>query len=139
MGEHQNHAFAAAPQDRCGRLDLFRTGEWRRQPRQGGDDHEMIEFVRDADLLILDAQYDKAEYKEHLGWGHGCVDDCVALAMKAGVKKLMLFHHDPDHDDKRIDEFVKHARRLVAKKKSKLKVEAAREGMVIELSAAKPR
>jgi hypothetical protein len=45
-----------------------------------------------------------------------------------------LFHHDPDHDDKRIDALVKHARRLVAKQKGKLKVDAAREGMTIELS-----
>jgi ribonuclease BN (tRNA processing enzyme) len=61
------------------------------------------------------------------------VDDSVALALKAGVKKLVLFHHDPDHDDRRMYEIVKHARKLVARRKSKLKVEAAREGMVIQL------
>ena len=93
----------------------------------------MIDFVRDADVLILDSQYDRAEFKKHIGWGHGCVDDSVAVALKAGVKKLVLFHHDPDHDDRRMDEIVKHARQLVTKQKSKLKVEAAREGMVIQL------
>jgi phosphoribosyl 1,2-cyclic phosphodiesterase len=104
------------------------------EPRQGGNDREMIEFVRDADVLILDSQYDHAEYKAHTGWGHGCVDDSVSLALKAGVKKLVLFHHDPDHNDKKIDAFVKHARRLVARHRGKLKVEAAREGMVVQLS-----
>ena len=104
------------------------------EPRTGGDDRDMIDFVRDADVLILDSQYDRAEYKKHVGWGHGCVDDSVALALKAGVKKLFLFHHDPDHDDKKIDGFVKHARQLVPKRKAKLKVEAAREGMMIQLS-----
>ena len=54
------------------------------EPRTGGEDREMIEFVRDADVLILDSQYDRAEYKTHMGWGHGCVDDSVALALKAG-------------------------------------------------------
>ena len=103
------------------------------EPRTGGKDREMIDFVRDADALILDSQYDSAEYKKHIGWGHGCVDDSVALALRANVKKLFLFHHDPDHDDKRIDFFVKHARNLAAKHKSKLKVEAAREEMVIQL------
>jgi phosphoribosyl 1,2-cyclic phosphodiesterase len=103
------------------------------------DDHEMIEFVRDADVLILDSQYDKAEYKKHTGWGHGCVDDSVALALKAGVKHLYLFHHDPDHDDRRMDELVKHARKLVAKQKKKLKVDAAREGMVIQLGGKAAR
>jgi phosphoribosyl 1,2-cyclic phosphodiesterase len=97
------------------------------------DDQAMIDFVRDADVLILDSQYDRAEFKKHIGWGHGCVDDSVAVALKAGVKKLVLFHHDPDHDDRRMDEIVKHTRKLVAKRKSKLKVEAAREGMVIQL------
>lgn len=104
-----------------------------------GEDGAMIEFVRDADVLILDSQYDRAEYKKHIGWGHGCVDDSVALALKANVKQLCLFHHDPDHDDKRIDELVKHARKLVAKRKAKLKVDAAREGMMIQLPAGKSR
>lgn len=109
------------------------------EPRTGGNDREMIEFVRDADLLILDSQYDRAEYKKHVGWGHGCVDDSVALALSAGVRQLCLFHHDPDHDDQRIDGFVKHARQLVLKRKAKMKVDAAREGMVIELPTGKLR
>ncbi|HEY5040720.1 MAG TPA: MBL fold metallo-hydrolase, partial [Verrucomicrobiae bacterium] len=70
------------------------------EPRRDGNDCGMIEFVRDADVFILDSQYDRAGYRRHTGWGHGCLDDSVALALKAGVKKLVLFHHDPDHDDK---------------------------------------
>jgi phosphoribosyl 1,2-cyclic phosphodiesterase len=105
----------------------------------GGEDGAMIEFVRDVDALILDSQYDRAEYKKHIGWGHGCVDDSVSLALKANVKKLFLFHHDPDHDDKKIDAFVKHARKLASKPKSKLKVEAAREGLVIQLGVKSSR
>jgi phosphoribosyl 1,2-cyclic phosphodiesterase len=103
------------------------------EPRMGGKDRDMIEFLRDVDLLILDSQYDAKEYQKHVGWGHGCVDDSVALALQAGVKQLSLFHHDPDHDDKRIDKMIQHARRLVAKQKGKLKVDAAREGTVIKL------
>jgi phosphoribosyl 1,2-cyclic phosphodiesterase len=103
------------------------------EPRPGGEDREMIEFLRDVDVLILDSQYDSAEYKKHIGWGHGCVDDSVALAVEAGVKRLCLFHHDPDHDDKKIDGLVRHARRLVAGRRAKLKVEAAREMQTIEL------
>ena len=109
------------------------------EPRPGGVDLDMIDFVRDADVLILDSQYDRAEYKTHTGWGHGCVDDSVKLALDAGVKHLFLFHHDPDHDDKRMDELVKHARKIVAKRKGKLKVDAAREGMMIQLPTGKLR
>jgi phosphoribosyl 1,2-cyclic phosphodiesterase len=108
------------------------------EPRPGGDDREMLDFVRDADVLILDSQYDRTEYKKHTGWGHGCVDDSVALALKAGVKKLILFHHDPDHDDRTIDTFVKHARALVKKKHGRLKVEAACEGTTIQLGGKSP-
>jgi ribonuclease BN (tRNA processing enzyme) len=61
------------------------------------------------------------------------VDDAVALAIAANVKKLFLFHHDPDRDDKHLDELLKHAHGLVSARKSKLKVDAAREGMSIKL------
>ena len=103
------------------------------EPRPGGDDRDMIEFIRDADVLILDSQYNRAEYRKHTGWGHGCVDDSVTLALTAGVKKLVLFHHDPNHDDRTIDAYLKHARALVKKLKGTLKVEAAREGMTIQV------
>jgi phosphoribosyl 1,2-cyclic phosphodiesterase len=103
------------------------------ESRAGGPDRDMIEFLRGVDVLILDSQYDSAEYKQHAGWGHGCVDDSVELALRAGVKSLFLFHHEPDHSDKQMDALLKHARKLVAKQKSKMHVDAAREGMVIEL------
>ena len=109
------------------------------EPRTGGLDRELIDFVRDADVLILDSQYDRAEYKKHIGWGHGCVDDSVAVAIQAGVKQLFLFHHDPDHDDRHMDGLVQHARKLVAKRKAKLKVSAAQEGLVIQLPSNKRR
>ena len=109
------------------------------EPRPGGDDEAMIDFVRDADVLILDSQYDRAEYQHHIGWGHGCVDDSVEFALKAGVKQLCLFHHDPDHDDRHLDELVKHARRLVNRRKAKLRVDASREGSIIPLPAATSR
>ncbi|MGC9942619.1 MAG: MBL fold metallo-hydrolase [Verrucomicrobiota bacterium] len=103
------------------------------EPRSGDDDQEMIDFVHEADVLILDSQYDRNEYKTHTGWGHGCLDESVALALKAKVKRLLLFHHDPEHDDKKIDALVKYARRLVVKAKGTLKVDAAREGMTIQV------
>jgi hypothetical protein len=49
------------------------------------------------------------------------------------VKRLILFHHDPGHDDKKVDAFVRHARALVKKLKGKLQVNAAREGLTIQL------
>lgn len=91
------------------------------------------DFVRDADVLILDAQYDAKEYKTHMGWGHGCLDDVVSLAIEAKVKRLFLFHHDPDHDDAKISAMVEHAREMVRAAGSALRVDAAREGEVVKL------
>lgn len=97
-------------------------------------EQRMVEFVRGADVLILDAQYDRAEYVRHVGWGHGCVDDVVALAIKAEVKQLFLFHHDPDHDDAKVESMLAHARRLVSAQNSSLQVHAAREGELVQLA-----
>ncbi len=100
-----------------------------------GEEQKTIEFLRGTDVLVLDTQYDCDEYKDHVGWGHGCVDDGLAIAMQAGVKQLFLFHHDPDHDDDKLDRMAAHARELVAAQKSSLHVDIAREGDVVELAA----
>jgi phosphoribosyl 1,2-cyclic phosphodiesterase len=96
-------------------------------------DEKMTEFFDDADVLILDSQYDQQEYKSHNQWGHACVDDAVSLALKAKVKKLFLFHHDPDHSDGKITALVEHARQLVKREGATLVVEAAREGVSLNL------
>ena len=100
---------------------------------KAGANLEMIEFLQGTDALIMDTQYDRREYEHHLGWGHGCLDDVVAMAMQAGVKRLYLFHHDPDHNDAKISVMVAHAKKLVAGKRGKLKVGAAREGLTVML------
>lgn len=100
---------------------------------------KMIDFVRGADVAILDAQYDRAEYEAHVGWGHGCVDDVVMLAVKAHIKHLYLFHHDPDHDDNKLDDMLAHARRQAAKQNSPMQIDLATEGVVVQLPmAARP-
>jgi phosphoribosyl 1,2-cyclic phosphodiesterase len=93
----------------------------------------MIDFLRGTDLLIMDTEFDAEEYHQHTGWGHGCLDDVVALALQAEVKTLVLFHHDPNHDDAKISQMLAHARQLVAARNASLHVEAAREGMTVEL------
>jgi len=96
-------------------------------------DEKLIEFIKGADVLIIDSQYDDDEYKKHVGWGHGCLDDVVTLALLAGVKRLFLFHHDPGHDDARIERMVKWARNLAAVHGESVAVEAAREGLEVLL------
>jgi phosphoribosyl 1,2-cyclic phosphodiesterase len=93
----------------------------------------ITEFVRGCDVLVMDTQYDCQEYQSHIGWGHGCVDEVVQLALNAQVKRLFLFHHDPDHEDLKIDQMVQHAREVVARRQAALEVDAAREGLAVRL------
>jgi phosphoribosyl 1,2-cyclic phosphodiesterase len=62
-----------------------------------------------ADLLLHDSQYTEQEYGDRVGWGHSSVADSVAFAKQAEVGKLLLFHHDPSHDDATMDSLAKHA------------------------------
>jgi phosphoribosyl 1,2-cyclic phosphodiesterase len=94
---------------------------------------QLLEFVRDAEVLIMDSQYSAEEHKAHVGWGHSSVDQTVALALKANVKRLFLFHHDPGHDDAQISRLVEAARHLAAQQGSRLVVDAAREGLEVVL------
>ena len=95
----------------------------------------LVSFLAGCDLLILDAQYDRTEYPAHVGWGHGCLDDSVALALRAKAESLVLFHHDPQHDDLQIDAMVEEARAQVAEAGGRLMVQAARERSQIVLTA----
>jgi phosphoribosyl 1,2-cyclic phosphodiesterase len=99
-------------------------------------DRKVIEFIRDSEVLILDAQYTADEYQKHIGWGHSCVEDSVAFALRANVKRLFLFHHDPDHSDAEVSQLLERARQIAARHDSSLLIEAAREG--IELVLTKP-
>ncbi len=92
-----------------------------------------LDFLRDADIAILDAQYNEEEYEAHQGWGHGCVNDVVQLAIEAGVKRLFLFHHDPAHDDAFIEATVARARQQAREAGSEIVIEAAQEGAEVGL------
>ncbi|MFL6529666.1 MAG: response regulator [Chthoniobacterales bacterium] len=91
-------------------------------------DEKVVEFMRDADVVIADSQYTAIEYPTRRGWGHTCADDTVQLAIRANAKRLCLFHHDPDHTDEKIDTMIARARESVAKTGSRLEVSAAKEG-----------
>ena len=62
-------------------------------------DKVLLEFSQGADLLVCDAQYTPDEYATHVGWGHSTWEHAAALANEAGAKQLVLFHHDPTHND----------------------------------------
>jgi phosphoribosyl 1,2-cyclic phosphodiesterase len=97
----------------------------------------LVQFLRGSDVLILDAQYTDQEYETHIGWGHGSISSAVSLAREAEVQTLLLFHHDPSHDDKFVDKMVESARELVARSGSHLEVAGAQQDSEILLEAKK--
>ena len=103
------------------------------------EERKVVEFLRGTDVLVLDAQYDNEEYQAHIGWGHGCVEDAVALALQAEARKLVLFHHDPDHDDAKIDQMVAQGQKLATASGSGLEVIGAREGEVLQFGRVPAR
>jgi len=101
----------------------------------GGPDEPLIlEFIRDATLLIADAQYTDEEIVSRRGWGHGCIKEVVDLACRAGVNQLCLFHHDPTHGDDTLETLLLEAKDLLQQAKSPMSVSLAREGESIRLS-----
>lgn len=88
----------------------------------------LTDLARDADVLIMDAQYFPEEYPQRLGFGHSTPVDAVNLAIEAGVKHLILTHHDPNHDDQRLDEKLALARQVAD---GRLQIDNAHERMRI--------
>ncbi len=72
-------------------------------------DRGIVRHAANADLLIYDAQYPPEEYEARKGWGHSTWADAVRTAHAANVKRLVLIHHDPMHDDDAIAEIVERA------------------------------
>lgn len=95
------------------------------------EDAEIADFVKGSELLICDAQYSEEEYKTKKGWGHSVSSDTVALAVRAGVKRLALFHHDPGHSDADLDRMVDDCREKIRGEGLRLECFAAQEGLVL--------
>jgi len=94
---------------------------------------EFVRFLDGAELLIHDAMYTPAELETHRGWGHSTFAEAVAVAQEAGVRRLVLFHHEPDHGDDAMDRLLAEARRLVAGDATPTEVLAAQEGVELTL------
>ena len=92
------------------------------------------DLCQGVDVLIHDAQYDDEEFARRSDWGHSTVAYAVRVALEAGVRQLVLFHHDPAHDDERILDLEAAARQIPGADGLELIV-AAREGMTLDVGA----
>ncbi|MDD5657607.1 MAG: response regulator [Elusimicrobia bacterium] len=96
------------------------------------EDDDVARFVRGADVLISEAQYTDEEYKYRRSWGHSTFTDVIGLAAKAEVKRLALFHHDPEHNDEMMDRFLEGCRRCIESRGHRLECFGAQEGLRLD-------
>jgi phosphoribosyl 1,2-cyclic phosphodiesterase len=98
------------------------------EPGDATFDKNVRKLAEGADVLVYDAQYLPEEYEaQRRGWGHSHWREAVNIVMESGAKELVLFHHDPDHDDTCIDKVLEEARNYYPR------ISAAAEGMQIEV------
>jgi len=97
-----------------------------------GRPNPIVELARGADVLIHDAQYLPEDYKP--GWGHSTVPAAIEVALRAGVRRLVLTHHDPDRDDEALDRIGAAAHALARDQDPKLEVLVAREGLQLQIA-----
>lgn len=87
----------------------------------------LVEFVRGTDVLITDTTYRDHEYPGKVDWGHSCVSEVADLAVRAEVKRLHLFHHDPDQTDDDIDRKLDETRAHISRLGGKVECDAPAE------------
>ncbi|MBE9032042.1 MBL fold metallo-hydrolase [filamentous cyanobacterium LEGE 11480] len=94
-------------------------------------DENLIRLCRNADILIYDACYTDEEYHDpkspKIGWGHSTWQEALKLVDAAGVKQVLMFHHDPEHDDDCLDQIEAAVRERHPHSRM------AREGLVLAL------
>jgi len=93
-------------------------------------DARLVEEARGADVLVHDAHFTPEEYPARVGWGHSSFEQAVRIASEAGVSLLVLFHHEPDHDDEQMELILERARKLAPEG---LTVTAALDRGVLEI------
>jgi phosphoribosyl 1,2-cyclic phosphodiesterase len=123
------------PQGATGfRLDLDGRVLVHASDHEHGDarlDAGIVRVARNADILVMDAQYTPEEYAAKVGWGHSSIADAVQSAQAADVARLILFHHDPAHNDAFLDGMLARARHLFPS------TDMACEGKLFEVDAAR--
>ena len=72
----------------------------------GKPDQNILGLIEGADLVIYDSTYTEAEFPTKIGWGHSTWNEGVRLCRAANVKRMAIFHHDPDHTDDIMDKIA---------------------------------
>ena len=93
----------------------------------GENNKKLVSFIEGSDILIYDSTFADEEFKSFIGWGHSTWQEGIRLAKKANIKKHIIYHHNPDNNDKKMNSIYNKI------KNSNLDIEIAKEGMQITL------
>jgi phosphoribosyl 1,2-cyclic phosphodiesterase len=93
----------------------------------------LVQFLRGSDVLVHDTMLRDESWPVRRGWGHSTAHQAIELAAAAGCGRLVLYHHDPAHDDDEMDRLVDRAEECAARHAPGLNLVAAREGMTLNL------
>lgn len=93
-----------------------------------------VDFTRNADMIIHDAQYMHSDMPAKSGWGHSIAEEAVKLAMASNAKHLALYSHDPDRTDEAIDMLIEDCTQFVTAAESDLHVFASKEGQRLDFN-----
>jgi phosphoribosyl 1,2-cyclic phosphodiesterase len=93
----------------------------------------LIEFITEADVVILDAMYTEEEYPTKVGWGHGTFKSTLDLAVAARAKRVVFTHHEPVRDDDALDAKLAEIQASLEGVEGAPEVFMAREGLEFDL------
>jgi len=111
-------------------LDLLFGGDHRTKEKEAAA-QDYLRFVQGADLLIADGMFSEEEYPARLGWGHASIPAVIDAASRADVKQLAVFHHDPQHSDKVLDDLWARYRSRYLAGLPRMDLFWAREGLTL--------
>ena len=96
-----------------------------------GKPNPVIALATGADTLIHDAQFLETDFKPT--WGHSTIRSAIDVAVKSKVRRLVLYHHDPDRSDDALDRIAVEAQKHMDQKAGGIEVVVAREGMELQI------
>jgi len=94
---------------------------------------QILKFCEGVDLLVAEAQYTDEEYAGRIGWGHSSLSSLCLLCKLASVKKWVVIHHDPLHDDAMLDQKLVHTKQILRDLDWDIEVLHAADGMIVPM------
>ena len=95
----------------------------------GDPNQRVFDFAKNADILIHDCTYTPEEYVDKVGWGHSHYLFTLKVAAEANARHLVLFHHEPNRSDDKVDDILLKCKKEIKTKNFSFECTAAREGL----------